>query len=339
MNSPKALLTGFFSTVGDMDCLEIVKSWLQEENIEFDVMPYHDDIVDKIPGCVSKKSIIPENYTHLIVICGPCWPGVFSEMGIDLWDYEHCTRVGINLTMMRPLEEWNPFDFLLERDSNHLKRPDLSLLKVTGRVPVIGLCFIESQDEYGDLQDHKKVFRIVDEFLEKHNYASVTLDTRWPKHRNKVGFSSVEQLVSVMGKMDAIITNRLHGMIFSLKSGVPFIALDGIKGGDKVSRQAHALQWPAMESVDMLDIEKLEKWFAWTQSEEAKSAVKSTIQMALIENSALESDFKDIFSSSKKPGKIPANTTPKIEDVKVSKLRKLARYCKGYILKKSAALR
>lgn len=51
-------------------------------------------------------------------------------------------------------------------------------------------------------------------------------------------------LFSFIGKMDAVVTNRLHGVVLSLRRGVPIIAFDNILGGAKVSSQAKYLGWP-----------------------------------------------------------------------------------------------
>jgi hypothetical protein len=51
--------------------------------------------------------------------------------------------IGVNLSMMERVEEWNPFDVLLERDSNRNERPDLAFAFERPRLPVVVLVQVE----------------------------------------------------------------------------------------------------------------------------------------------------------------------------------------------------
>ena len=53
-----------------------------------------------------------------------------------------------------------------------------------------------------------------------------------------------------MSRVDALLTTRLHGMVLALKNGVPVVAIDAIRGGGKVTEQAHAIGWPEVFAVD-----------------------------------------------------------------------------------------
>ena len=61
---------------------------------------------------------------------------------------------------------------------------------------------------------------------------------------NRTGFRSPAQIEAVISKMDLVVTTRLHGLVLSLKNGVPVVAVDPVKGGQKVLRQAETLAWP-----------------------------------------------------------------------------------------------
>lgn len=50
-------------------------------------------------------------------------------------------------------------------------------------------------------------------------------------------------------RMDAVVTTRLHGMVFALKN-VPALAVDPIRGGAKILRQAEAIGWPVVFVAD-----------------------------------------------------------------------------------------
>ena len=46
----KALIMGWFSTVGDIECLKIVTSWLDQLEIHYDIGPYSEKIRTALPG-------------------------------------------------------------------------------------------------------------------------------------------------------------------------------------------------------------------------------------------------------------------------------------------------
>ena len=105
---------------------------------------------------ISPDMAEPHSYTHLIVVCGPCWPGLLQNHNFDIDQYRHCKRIGINLTMVEPLSQWNPFDALIERDSDAAARPDLAFMVKTESIAVLGRCLIRNQEEYGIRQKHIK---------------------------------------------------------------------------------------------------------------------------------------------------------------------------------------
>ena len=54
----------------------------------------------------------------------------------------------------------------------------------------------------------------------------------------------------MIARVDVVVTTRLHGLVLALKNGVPAVAVDPIRGGAKVCRQAEALGWPHAFAVD-----------------------------------------------------------------------------------------
>lgn len=58
--------------------------------------------------------------------------------------------------------------------------------------------------------------------------------------------STPGQLDSVLCRLDAVLTTRLHGLVLALRLGVPVLAVDPVNGGGKVGAQAAAWGWPAL---------------------------------------------------------------------------------------------
>jgi len=120
----QVLIAGWFSfeqmgaTAGDLYSQDIVKEWLEKNKISCDVA-----FETPFQGGVKWREVDPNKYSYVIFICGPFgngWPIT------DFLDYFTGVKIiGINLSMLQTLEEWNPFDLLLERDSTRRVNPDL----------------------------------------------------------------------------------------------------------------------------------------------------------------------------------------------------------------------
>ena len=154
----RVLLTGWFSfeqmgaTAGDMLCRELLANWLRDASIPFDMAvaaPFFDG--------VDWRHVDPSDYTDVIFICGPFGNG--PPLSEFLSRFRHSRLAGINLSMLQILDEWNPFDLLIERDSSRTTRPDLSFLSPYSNVPVIGLILAHHQQEYGDRRNTERSTR------------------------------------------------------------------------------------------------------------------------------------------------------------------------------------
>ena len=143
----KALVAGWFSfsrmgaTAGDLLTRDLVCRWLDEAGRAYDVA-----LAPPFEGGVDWRTATPAEYTDLIFVCGPMGNGWPIPDLVERFSSSRLT--GINLSMLEPLEAWNPFDLLIERDSSATARPDLVFLAEAGPVPVVGLVLVHSQKEY-----------------------------------------------------------------------------------------------------------------------------------------------------------------------------------------------
>ncbi|HKO82122.1 MAG TPA: hypothetical protein VJU78_17060, partial [Chitinophagaceae bacterium] len=115
----RVLIAGWFSfddmgaTAGDMIARDIVCQWLIESNINADVA---DSPKFPYAGGINWRLSDPNNYTDLLFVCGPFgngWP--VTEL---LQRFDHCRLIGVNLSLLQSLDEWDPFSLLIERDSS-----------------------------------------------------------------------------------------------------------------------------------------------------------------------------------------------------------------------------
>lgn len=272
----KALVMGFFSTVGDIDCLHVVERYLKQLTMPYDIAAYSEAVRKDIPNAKDPRTVDAELYTHLIIVCGPCWKDFFRK--IDLSRFDHCLKVGVNLSMIDSLEFWNPFQFLIERDSERTTRPDLSFLQPFSKVPVVGRCLAPKQKEYKERQQHGLANKMINELIDRKKLAAIDIDTRWPVSRNSSGLKNTDEVISVIKRTDVLITTRLHGLVLALKAGVPAIVVDAIAGGDKVVSQARTIGWPTIELAEQVTPEWLDQALEWCLSPEGKKAAQDCFQ-------------------------------------------------------------
>ncbi|MGJ8638594.1 MAG: polysaccharide pyruvyl transferase family protein [Opitutaceae bacterium] len=304
----KALLLGFFSTFGDLDVLDVVKGWLVESSIDFDVAPYSSVVKAALENSIDPKDAIPENYTHLIVVCGPLREYRWLRSGLDFRKFSHCVSIGVNLTMVDSVAEWNPFDYLIERDSDRNSIPDLAFSAPVEFRPVLGLCFVPDQKEYGDRQNHAFAEERLRSLAHRNNASVIALDTRWPIEDNECGLHTSADFHSIVSRVDVLLTTRLHGMVFSLRAGKPVIALDPIIGGDKVTRQAKSLNWPYAWEADKVSDRELDTALENCLKPAIERSVAQSNQIAALSASKVLVEFREALNG--EPGKLGCSKAP-----------------------------
>ena len=250
----RALVAGWFSfeqmgaTAGDLLARDLVVEWLTGAGHESDIAT-----AAPFSGGVDWTEVDPRTYDLVVFVCGPFGNGWPVTDFLARFRGRHL--VGIDLTMLQALEEWNPFDVLIERDSSRTANPDLTFLADPPTTPVIGVVRVHAQQEYGDRGRHQAVDEAIDRLLDGVDAACVPIDTRLDQ--NATGLRTPGQVESLIARMDAVITTRLHGLVLSLKNGVPALVIDPVAGGGKVLRQASTVGWPHVFTPDSLDGDRL----------------------------------------------------------------------------------
>ncbi len=265
----KALVAGWFSfeemgaTAGDLIARDLVGGWLESAGREFDVA-----LAPPFSGGVDWRLIDPAEYDEVIFVCGPLgngWP--FT----DLFERFRGHRfLGVNLSMLEPLDVWNPFDLLLERDSSRTSRPDVTLLADTEKVPVAGLVLVHPQSEYPGAM-HGVANDALARVAASREMAVVPIDTRLDI--NGTGLRTAAEVESLIARMDVVLTTRLHGMVLAIRNGVPPLVIDPIAGGRKVITQARAIGWRAAFTADELDDGRLRWALEYCLSSEVRTEV------------------------------------------------------------------
>jgi hypothetical protein len=291
----RALIVGWFSfdgmgaTAGDFLARDTVLQWLAEVGVATDVV-----LAPPFSGGIDWQAARPSLYSHLVFVCGPFGNG--PPVDRMLQRYASCRLIGVNLTMIEPIETWNPFDLLLERDSLRMARPDLSFASRTRKAPAVGIILVHQQKEYGRLDRHDAVDAAIERLLDSREAARCRIDTRLDK--NLVGLRSPAEVEALIACMDVVVTTRLHGLVLALKNGIPVVALDPILGGAKVSRQAETVGWPACLRVDDLSDEMLAHHFEWCLRIEARAKARRCANYAAARTADIRQQLLEAFTGS-----------------------------------------
>jgi hypothetical protein len=167
------------------------------------------------------------------------------------------------------------FDVILARDApGTAPRHDLSALVPFTPVPVAGVVLAPGQAEYGTGRRHDEVHSRLTSWLSDHDCALVPLDTRLDT-REWRSFGTPDQLLSVIGRLDIVVTTRLHGLVGALRCGVPALAVDPVADGAKLAAQARTWDWPAVLTADEMSDDALERWWRWCLSEEGRTRART----------------------------------------------------------------
>jgi len=211
-----------------------------------------------------------------VFVCGPFGNG--PPLTEFLEKFAGRRLVGLNLTMLQRLDEWNPFDLLIERDSSVRSHPDMALLSRQPLVPVAGLVLIDNQPEYRERDRHEAANTALKKLAASREVAVVPIDTRLDT--NTMGLRTAAQVESLIARTDVVLTTRLHGMVLAVKNGVPALAVDPVAGGGKIHRQAAALGWPVALRCDNLSDEALRQALDYCLTADARAVARACADRA-----------------------------------------------------------
>ncbi|MGW7662906.1 polysaccharide pyruvyl transferase family protein [Streptomyces sp. NPDC054756] len=261
---PRILLTGWFSflhgeaTAGDVLALERAREVLRGARLAHDVA-WSPGFRPEGP---SLAEVRPEDYSHLVFVCGPLHGPQLEELHRR---FAHCVRIAVGTSVVdAACPAVTGFHRVVARDAPRTEpRPDLSArASALPARPVVGVVLTHGQREYGGRRRHARVADEVTRWLAGRDCARLELETRLDAHDWRL-CATPAQLEAVLSRLDLVVTDRLHGMVLALRAGVPALAVDPVEGGAKVTAQAHACDWPALVPANHVDAPTLDHWWAW----------------------------------------------------------------------------
>jgi hypothetical protein len=269
----RILVTGWFSflhgetTAGDVLALQAVLDDLDRHRLPYDVAwsPVFR------PGALTLDDASPDHFTDLIFVCGP----VHGEQVRSLHArYARCRRIAIGVTVIDPADAAvTGFDLVLARDgTGEVSRRDLAAYADTGTptMPVAGVILATGQGEYGSRRRHEEVTRDLTGWLGGRERALLELDTRLDSNDWRL-CSTPRAFAALLGRLDVLVTTRLHGLVLGLCHGVPVLAVDPVEGGGKVTAQASVWDWPVLPARQAADATALDRLWQWCLSADGRS--------------------------------------------------------------------
>lgn len=233
------------ATAGDVLATEAVAGALAGAGLPFDTAW---SAVMCPPGGLRLDDARPEDYTHLVFVCGPATGTPVAELHER---FAHCERLAVGVSVLDPSDPATAgFHRVIARD-----RPgadahrDLAAGPEPALVPVLGVYLTGGQREYGTLRRHDAVRAGLEQWLGGLDAARLPLETRLDPRDWRLP-ATPAQAGSVAARCDAVVSMRLHGLVLALRAGVPVLAVDPVAGGGKVTAQARAWEWPAVVGAE-----------------------------------------------------------------------------------------
>lgn len=284
----RTLVVGWFSfelmgsTAGDQIAKDVLVDWLRRDGVRAKVAMTVPAALDEI----ATGDVVPEDYDSLVFVCGPIGDGPPLNAFLDR--FNHARRFALNVSLLQDSAEWNPFEGVIERDSERGVNPDLTFAAPERTVPVVGMILVGPQEEYPS-QRHSEAEGLLREAAVTRGVAAIPIDTRLDL--NRYGLRTPAEVESAIARMDAVLTTRLHGAALALRRGVAPVALDSIPEGSKLHRQMERIDWPLRFRVGDCTAEQILAALDYALTPAAHALARACAARARAELGQVEAEF------------------------------------------------
>lgn len=263
-NSKKILVCWYGSiggqgTIGDLLSVQSVTAKLSAHGFSFVHASATSDEGVTGPN-VPLSFVDPDSVSTLIFTCGPIIKNhpTFEQI-FDRFSPAFKVGVGVSLFPREHSNFADPFDFSISRENQLICFEDVAMLapssgaRSSERSPKqplrIGVSLRGPQPEYGEQRSlHERTKELVLTAISEASRYRPTEVVSLENHLVRANKRASEIEVDY-SKCDLIITSRFHGGVLAVRNGVPFIAIDQIAGGAKLSRLLSRLGWPHVYRV------------------------------------------------------------------------------------------
>lgn len=233
------------STIGDLLTLKEVVKQLEKEDLRFTLFS-----AIEVEGIKSEpiQSMQLDNLNSVLFVCGPIT--LKSQLMRDLVEAiksQNIPFIGVSVSILSPLA--NPFNQVIAREGLSNSFFDLSPLqdadgiflmhfkrKLQIRKIKVGVVLRGHQSEYGEENCNcEKARDLIYGSLSHLERNSIGIEICEIDHVLRGNPLSVSAYDKIYQSCDFVLTTRFHGAIMSVRNLVPFVAIDQIEGGAKVT--------------------------------------------------------------------------------------------------------
>jgi hypothetical protein len=247
-------------TIGDLRSLECVGSHLAAGGHQVSHASAHNVSIagtDRIQWRIADTSA----FDAVVFVCGPILN--FHPETNALFRHFRSARLaglGVSLLPEDHAHFANPFDTVFARQGCAQTFGDVAILAPTNYFRVqrstnkcVALVLRGPQFDYGEAQCAWQ--RTEDVCLQLAEFAAADRDCKVITIENHLARSgrTADQIDALYAGCDLVITSRFHGAIAAMRHGVPFIAIDQIRGGAKVYDLLVGTGWPFVYKIDEID--------------------------------------------------------------------------------------
>ncbi|HST71861.1 polysaccharide pyruvyl transferase family protein [Kocuria sp.] len=263
------------ATAGDVLAMDAVADALAGAGIAHDVAW---SAVMCPPGGLRLDDADPARYTDLVFVCGPATGRSVAELHAR---FAHCRRIAVGVSVLDPEDPVTAgFHRVIARDRPGAgARRDLAARPGPRPAPVLGVYLTSGQQEYGPRRRHEAVRAGLEQWLGGLDAARLPLETRLDPRDWRLP-ATPAQVGSVIARLDAVVSMRLHGLVLALRAGVPVLAVDPVAGGGKVTAQARAWNWPAVVPAEDAGAARFDELLQWCLSDAGRDAAAARAALA-----------------------------------------------------------
>ncbi|RUV06877.1 hypothetical protein EOA60_15505 [Mesorhizobium sp. M1A.F.Ca.IN.020.06.1.1] len=256
-------------TVGDLFAVQSVADRLKAAGIGFTHLTA-SSAFDISGHRTTWEEAIENDYTTLVFVCGPV---IKSHPIVDtvIRRFPSLRKIGVSVSQFAPdhANYVQPFDTVLAREGSRQRFEDVAILapqpviqkhvRELDKRLVVGLVLRGEQGEYGPqtslhVRTSALVVHVLESLAAKHRVETVEVEHHLARAGRRP--SEIEALYS---SCDLVLTSRFHGAILAMRNEIPFIAIDQIRGGGKLTNLLSTSGWPFVYRIEQANIQEVSR--------------------------------------------------------------------------------
>lgn len=195
-------------------------------------------------------TVNPFRYRCVVFVCGPLTNSWYFRLLFSKFAWVR--KVAVGVSVLEPRQRFTrSFDTIVARDGLPESHFDLAvageLIPHHAERPYVLVCLRGHQSEYGAAVCHSaRVDELIWHTTQRLGLPVKAVNMTVTPHTDALG-----HVHRSFSQARLVLTTRLHGALFALRHGVPFIAVDQIEGGRKLTSVVRKLGWEYLYPADV----------------------------------------------------------------------------------------